>query len=271
MIKIGVVGATGRMGRMIINSILQNEKTELAAGLERKDHPLIGKNICDIIGTGEINSKIKLTDNINEFINDSEVIIDFSSIESTLNLLKNIKLKSKKVVIGTTGFSEKEKKIITGFSKNNACVFSPNMSMGVNLLFKLASVTAAAIGKMYDIEIIESHHNKKKDSPSGTAVKIAEVICEAVDRDIEKCGVYGRKGITGERTKKEIGIHAVRAGDIVGEHTVIFAGYGERIELTHKAHTRETFANGAVNAAVWVNTKKSGLYSMQDALGIKPG
>ncbi|MBP7653349.1 4-hydroxy-tetrahydrodipicolinate reductase [Candidatus Dependentiae bacterium] len=266
MIKIGVVGATGRMGRMIINSIISNPKTVLSAGLERKGHPLLDKNIGDIIGCSEI--KTNLTDNIKKFIDSSDVIIDFSSIESTLELLKNIKSKNKKIVIGTTGFSEKEIGIIKNFSKTNACVFSPNMSIGVNLLFKLAAETAASIGNMYDIEIIESHHNKKKDSPSGTASKIAEVITKAVKRDIKKCGVYGRKGITGERTKNEIGIHAVRAGDIVGEHTIIFAGGGERIELTHRAHSRETFANGAVNAAVWISNKKTGLYSMQDVLSL---
>jgi len=266
MLKIGVVGATGRMGRMIIGAVFNNPKTCLTAVLERQGHPLIGKNIGDIIGFPELN--VGLTDNLKKFIADSEIIIDFSAAESTLNLIKTIKSASVKLVIGTTGFNESQYKIIRNFAKRNACVLSPNMSIGVNLLFNLTTEVSKIIGKQYDIEIIEAHHNRKKDSPSGTAVKIAELAAAASGRNIEKCGVYGRKGIIGERKNDEIGVHAVRAGDIVGEHTVIFAGAGERIELTHRAHSRETFASGAVNAAVWLAGRKSGLYSMQDVLGL---
>ncbi|HON56703.1 MAG TPA: 4-hydroxy-tetrahydrodipicolinate reductase [bacterium] len=266
MINIGVVGALGRMGRMIINSILANKETKLTAALEKSGHPLVNKNIGDILAISELN--VILTDNIDKFTNDCEIIIDFSTVSSTLNLLEKLKNTNKKIIIGTTGFSEDQKRIIENFSKTNAVVFSPNMSIGVNLLFKIAAETAKIIGQNYDIEIVEAHHNKKKDSPSGTAMKLAEVIASAVNRNLEKCAVYGREGMIGERTKEEIGILAVRAGDIVGEHTVIFAGPGERIELTHKAHSRETFANGAVNAAVWLKRKETGLYSMAEVLGL---
>jgi 4-hydroxy-tetrahydrodipicolinate reductase len=176
--------------------------------------------------------------------------------------------RGKKLVIGTTGFNEEQVTKIKKFGENNACVFSPNMSIGVNLLFSIVKNVASIIGERYDIEIIESHHNKKKDSPSGTAAKLAEVIADTLERNLDECGVYGRKGLVGERTKKEIGIHAVRAGDIVGEHTVMFAGPGERIELTHKAHTRDTFANGAVNAAVWLSEKNKGLFTMKEVLNL---
>ena len=265
-IYVGVVGATGRMGRMIINAIIQNENIELSAALEQARSSYIGKNIGDILGVPEI--EVPITDDVDEFIEGSDVIIDFSAVSATLNLLKKIKDRSKKIVIGTTGFTNKENKVIQNFSKSNAVVFSPNMSIGVNLLFKIVEETAKIVGMNYDIEIVEAHHNKKKDSPSGTALKLAEVAAAAVNRDLQKCAVYGRKGVTGERTAKEIGILAVRAGDIVGEHTVMFAGPGERIELIHRAHSRSTFASGAVRAAEWVASKKNGLYSMTDVLGL---
>ncbi len=265
MINIGVVGAAGRMGRMIINAISINQNTVLSAALEQAKSAYIGKNIGDLIGNPDLN--VALTCDVDEFIDNSDVIIDFSTISATLNLIKKIKDKSKKLVIGTTGFDVKEKKIIDTFSKTNAVVFSPNMSVGVNLLFKIVEETAKILSG-YDIEIIESHHNKKKDSPSGTAMRLAEIAAAAVNRDLKKCGVYGRKGLIGERKKQEIGILAVRAGDIVGEHTVMFVGQGERIELIHRAQSRETFANGAVHASVWIANKKNGLFTMADVLGI---
>jgi 4-hydroxy-tetrahydrodipicolinate reductase len=177
--------------------------------------------------------------------------------------------KGKAIVIGTTGFSKEDMSAVNEASKKIPCVMSSNMSMGVNLLLKVLQDITRALGDDYDIEIIEAHHRMKKDAPSGTALKMAQVIADAVDRNLDEVGVYARKGIIGERTKKEIGIQAIRAGDLVGEHTVIFGGLGERIEVVHKVSSRDTFARGALRAALWLKGKPAGLYDMQDVLGLK--
>jgi 4-hydroxy-tetrahydrodipicolinate reductase len=176
---------------------------------------------------------------------------------------------SKAVVVGTTGFSEEQKKDIAEYGSRTRCLVAPNMSMGVNLLFSLAGSVARALGDGYDVEIVEAHHKMKKDAPSGTAKKLAEIISEALDRDLQSVGVYGRQGIVGERKPSEIGVLAVRGGDIVGEHTVMFVTGGERIELIHRAHSRDAFAKGAVQAALWLVSQPNGVYDMQDMLGLK--
>jgi 4-hydroxy-tetrahydrodipicolinate reductase len=198
-----------------------------------------------------------------------EVVIDFSSPEATLEHLRLVTQHRRAMVIGTTGFSASELDELKSLARQVPCVFSPNMSVGVNLIYKVIGEMAKTLGDDYDIEVIEAHHRLKKDAPSGTALKIAEVLARAVNRDLNQVGIYARKGLIGERTKGEIGIQAVRAGDIVGDHTILFGGMGERIEVTHRASSRDTFARGALRAARWVVRQPPGLYDMMDVLSLR--
>jgi len=267
MIKIAVAGAAGKMGSRIAALSKEYEGLKLAAAFERSGHKDLGKDISAIAGIGEMG--VILSDGISGIIDSVDLIIDFTSVESTKENLKMAAAKGKAMVIGTTGFSNEDMKEIAPLTKKIPCVMASNMSLGVNLLLKVLQDVAHALGDDYDIEIIEAHHRLKKDAPSGTALKMAQVIAGAVNRDLDKVAVYARKGIIGQRTKKEIGIQTVRAGDIVGEHTVLFGGLGERIEITHKASSRDTFARGALRAALWLSGKPAGLYDMQDVLGLK--
>jgi len=267
VIHVAVTGAAGRMGRAIINAIDRHPKTTLAGALEREDSPYLGKDAGELSG-GE-KSGVRISAEADKAFRKADVIIDFSTPEATMTLLGGAVREGKAFVIGTTGFSLHQRDEIKELSKNARIVMAPNMSIGVNLLLKLVHDAASVVGNEYDMEIIEAHHRHKKDAPSGTALKIAEVAANAVKRDLEKVAVYERKGIIGERRPEEIGIQTIRAGDIVGDHTIIFAGPGERIELTHKASSRDTFATGAVKAAVWVMDRPNGLYDMQDVLGLK--
>ena len=267
MVKAIVVGAAGRMGGRIINAINETEGIELVGAVEYKNHPSIGKDAGEIVGLGKLN--IELKDNLGTILSLGDVIIDFTNHTASLTNLEIVAKGKKSIVIGSTGFSAKEMEEVKRLSKNTRCVLSPNMSVGVNLMFKVIKDISRVLGDDFDIEIIEAHHRLKKDSPSGTAMRIAQILAQTLKRDIDKVGVYGRKGIVGERTQKEIGIQAIRAGDIVGDHTVVFGGLGERLELTHRAHSRDTFARGAVRAAKWIVNQKNGLYDMQDVLGLK--
>jgi 4-hydroxy-tetrahydrodipicolinate reductase len=267
MIKIGVAGAAGKMGSRITALSKEYEGLKLAGAFERKGHPDTGKDVGRLTGTGE--SGILLSSSIGEIIDKVDLIIDFTSIESTKENLKIASGKGKAMVIGTTGFTREDLKEIESLTKVMPCVLASNMSLGVNLLLKVLQDIARVLGDEYDIEIVEAHHRLKKDAPSGTALKMAQVIADAVNRNLEEVAVYARKGIIGQRTKKEIGIQTLRAGDIVGEHTVLFGGLGERIEITHKASSRDTFARGALKAALWLAGKPSGLYDMQDVLGLR--
>lgn len=267
MIKIAVAGAAGKMGSRITALSKEYEGLELAGAFERKGHADIGKDIGLLTGIGELG--LRLSAGVEEIIDKVDLIIDFTSIESTKENLKTASGKGKAMVIGTTGFSKEDLKEIKNLTKTVPCVLASNMSLGVNLLLKVLQDVARVLGDDYDIEIVEAHHRLKKDAPSGTALKMAQVIADAVNRDIEKVAVYSRKGIIGQRTKKEIGIQTVRAGDIVGEHTVMFGGLGERIEITHKASSRDTFARGALKAASWLAGKPAGLFDMQDVLGLR--
>ncbi|MDA8104562.1 MAG: 4-hydroxy-tetrahydrodipicolinate reductase [Nitrospiraceae bacterium] len=267
MIKIAVAGAAGKMGSRIAALSKEYEGLKLAAAFERSGHKDLGKDIGAISGIGD--TGVILSDGISGIIDSVDLVIDFTSVESTKENLKMAAAKGKAMVIGTTGFSNEDIKEIAPFTKKIPCVMASNMSLGVNLLLKVLQDVAHALGDDYDIEIVEAHHRLKKDAPSGTALKMAQVIADAVNRDLDKVAVYARKGIIGQRTKKEIGIQTVRAGDIVGEHTVLFGGLGERIEITHKASSRDTFARGALRAALWLSGKPAGLYDMQDVLGLK--
>jgi 4-hydroxy-tetrahydrodipicolinate reductase len=267
MVKIGVAGAAGRMGGRIVALAGEYEGLQLAAAFERSGHKDIGRDIGQVAGIGQIG--IVLSDGISSIIDSVDIVIDFTSVGSTKENLKTAADKGKAMVIGTTGFSSEDMKEIAPLVKKVPCVMASNMSLGVNLLLKVLQDVARALGDDYDIEIIEAHHRLKKDAPSGTALKMAQVIADAMDRNLGEVAVYARKGIIGQRTKKEIGIQTVRAGDIVGEHTVLFGGLGERIEITHKASSRDTFARGALKAARWLSGKPAGLYDMQDVLGLK--
>lgn len=267
MTKIAVTGAAGRMGKAIINAMQAAPQTSLAGALEREGSPFTGKDAGEVAGREKLG--VKITSSMDKAFKDADVIIDFTMPEASLEFLKYAVKRKQAVVLGTTGFSHHQREEIKEISQKISVVMAPNMSVGVNLLLKLVHDAAVAIGRDYDIEIIEAHHRHKKDAPSGTAIRIAEVIADAVNRDLDKVAVYERKGIIGERRPEEIGIQSIRAGDIVGDHTVIFAAPGERIELIHKASSRDTFAAGAVRAAVWLANKPAALYDMQDVLGLK--
>jgi 4-hydroxy-tetrahydrodipicolinate reductase len=267
MIKIAVAGVAGKMGRRIADLCLSHEMVKLSGAFEASGNPTIGLDVAEILGAKPCG--VTISDNIRDAMKTSDVLIDFTSIESTLQNARFCSENKKAIVIGTTGISNDQIAIIKTLSKGIPIVMAPNMSVGVNLLLKVLAQVASVLGDEYDIEIIEAHHRLKKDAPSGTALKMAEVIAKSVNRDLNEVGVYSRKGIIGERSKKEIGIQTIRAGDIVGEHTVIFGGIGERIEISHKVSSRDTFAKGAIRAAIWLNDKTSGFYDMQDVLGIK--
>ena len=262
MTKIAVAGAMGRMGSRIAALSTEYENIELAGALERKGHPEAGR---------EVYPSVKLTDDVLEALAQADVLIDFTQPDSTLSNLRACAEAGKAMVIGTTGFAAAQMEEVKRLAAWLPLVMAANMSMGINLLLKVVSMIAKSLGDDYDVEIIEAHHRFKKDSPSGTALKLAQAAAAGLNRDLDDVAVYARHGMTGERTSREIGIQAIRAGDIVGEHTVLFGGLGERIEVTHKASSRDTFARGAIRAALWLQgkNKKPGLYDMQDVLGLK--
>ncbi len=264
-IKAIVVGAAGKMGSRIIHMIHETSSISLYRAVERPDHPAIGKDIGEVIGLGKMN--ILLEGSLGKAGGD--VIINFTNPKSSIESLELAKETGSAIVIGTTGLSPEQLERMKDFAKSVRCVFSPNMSVGVNVMFKVVQEVAQTLGPDYDIEIFEAHHRLKKDSPSGTAVKLGELVAKAVGRDFGKVGIYGRKGMVGERTRDEIGMQVIRAGDIVGEHTVLFGGIGERLEIIHRAHSRDNFARGAIRAALWVVNQPYGLYDMQDVLGLK--
>jgi len=264
-IKAIVIGAAGKMGNRIIHMIHETPSISLYRAVERPDHPSIGKDIGEVIGLGKMG--ILLEGDLKRAGGD--VIINFTNPKTSVESLEFAKETGSAVVLGTTGLSPEQMERVRDLSRSIRCVFSPNMSVGVNVMFRIVQEVARVLGPEYDIEIFEAHHRLKKDSPSGTAVKLGELIAKAVGRDFGKVGVYGRKGMVGERTKEEIGMQVIRAGDIVGEHTVLFGGIGERLEIIHRAHSRDNFAQGAIRAALWVVNQPNGLYDMQDVLGLK--
>ncbi len=267
MVKIAVTGAAGRMGGRIISIIASTEGVELAGALEHEGHAAIGKDAGELAGVGALG--VIISSDTESVVKAVDLVIDFTFPEVTLPLLKVVASLGKAAVIGSTGFTESERSELEQISAGIPVVFAPNMSMGVNVLFKLVSEAARALGDDFDIEMVETHHRMKKDAPSGTAMKLAELAAEAVGRKIADVGVYERHGMIGARTKDEIGVQTLRGGDVVGDHTVYFYGMGERVELTHRATSRDTFASGSVKAALWLKGREPGLYDMQDVLGLK--
>lgn len=254
------------MGRNLIEAVTEAEGIRVSAAIERPGSPLLGMDAGDLIGTDRLD--VVIVDTLETVMSEFDVLIDFTTIENTLKNISFCAQHGKKVVVGTTGFSDKQKTEIATAAKKTGIVFAPNMSVGVNLCLKLLDLAARVLGDEVDIEVIEAHHRHKVDAPSGTALRMGEVVAEALGRDLKECAVYGREGQTGERDRKTIGFETIRAGDIVGEHTVMFAGIGERVEITHKASSRMTFAKGAARAAHWITQHDTGLFDMQDVLGL---
>ena len=267
MFRTIVCGSAGKMGRRICALIEDDKEMQLVGAIEVKGSQSVGQDVGILIGSQPIGVSVK--DDLKDVIDDGEVIIEFTTPDATLEHVRVAADNKKPIVIGTTGLKDEQVKEIEKFSAIIPIVLAPNMSLGVNMLFKLVKEAAEILGEDYDIEIVEMHHRFKVDAPSGTALKLAEYAAEGLGVSLEEVGVFGRKGLIGERKPKEIGVMSLRGGDVVGDHTVIFAGLGERVELTHKASSRDTFARGSIRAAKWIVDKVPGLYSMQDVLGLK--
>ncbi|MEZ9923155.1 4-hydroxy-tetrahydrodipicolinate reductase [Vibrio breoganii] len=266
VVRIAVAGAAGRMGRNLVKATNVMEQATLGAANERPQSSLIGVDVGELSGEGKLD--VALVDDFNKVVDEFDVIVDFTAPENTLANLELCKEHGKAIVIGTTGFTESQKQQISEYAKDVSIVMAPNFSVGVNLVFKLLEKAAKVMGDYTDIEIVEAHHRHKVDAPSGTAIGMGEAIANAMGNELSDVAVYAREGITGERTRDEIGFATIRAGDIVGEHTAMFADVGERVEITHKATDRMTFANGAIRAALWLGSKPAGLYSMTDVLDL---
>ncbi|MEK6561224.1 MAG: 4-hydroxy-tetrahydrodipicolinate reductase [Nitrospirota bacterium] len=267
MIKAIVTGAAGRMGGSIIRAIHQTDGIEIVGAIEREGHPLFGKDAGEVAGLSPM--RVRIVYGLENILDRADVVLDFTTPQATLSNMEKASAAGKAWVIGSTGFTKDEETKLTRLTEKIPCVFSPNMSIGVNLVFRIIQDVAKALGDDYDVEIIEAHHRHKKDAPSGTAMKMAHILAGALGRDLSVVGKFSRHGIIGEREKKEIGVQSIRAGDIVGDHTVMFCGTGERIEITHRAQSRDNFARGAVRAAMWVVKQKPGMYDMLDVLGLK--
>jgi 4-hydroxy-tetrahydrodipicolinate reductase len=264
--NIAIAGSSGRMGRALIEAVTQSNDFRLKAALERPDSPFLGKDAGELVGAP---CGVQISADLERVLQGCDVLVDFTRPEATVKHLELARLHGISMVIGTTGFNAEQKNAIAAAAKQVPMVMAPNMSVGVNLTFKLIELAAKVLNEGYDVEIIEAHHRYKVDAPSGTALRMGEVIAQVLGRDLAECAVYGREGVTGERKPTTIGFATVRGGDIVGDHTALFAGTGERVEITHKAAGRATFALGALRAARFLATKKSGLFDMQDVLGLR--
>lgn len=267
MRRIAVMGAAGRMGKTLIEAVQQTPGAGLTAAVDRPDSTLVGADAGELAALGRIG--VPLSGDLDRVVEEFDVLIDFTHPTVTLKNLAFCRKHGKAMIIGTTGFSVEEKQLLAEAGKDIPIVFAANFSVGVNLCLKLLDTAARVLGDDVDIEIMEAHHRHKLDAPSGTAVRMGEVIADALGRDLKKVAVYGREGQTGARERETIGFATVRAGDIVGDHTVLFAADGERVEITHKASSRMTFAKGAVRAALWLDGREPGLYDMQDVLDLR--
>lgn len=267
VIKIAVAGAAGRMGRAILKIAAQSKECRIAGGLEQASSPSMGEDLGSLIGGAPLN--VKVTATISDALSNADVLIDFTHFSATEGHLKAVLQKKIGYVVGTTGLNDSILASLKSASSTIPVVQSPNMSIGVNVLFKLSEMTAQVLNEDYDIEIVEAHHRMKKDSPSGTALKLLEVMAKARKRDLKKDVVYGREGETGARPRGQIGVLAMRGGDVIGDHTVSFLAEGERVELVHRASSRDAFAQGAVRAAQFVARQKPGFYNMAQVLGLE--
>jgi len=266
MIRAINIGTAGRMGKCLTKNITQTEGICVVGGVERQGHPSMGKDIGELAGVGKLG--IFLADNLGGSIKNCDLLIDFSVPSASLEALRTAQKYNKAVVIGTTGFSKEEMEEIKNIAKNIPCVLAPNMSVGVNKLYHLIKIAASIMGRDCDVEILETFSAQKEDAPSGTTLKFAQIICHALGRDFEKVAVYGRQG-KGKRRKEEIGILSARAGNQLGDITIIFGGLGERIEIIHRGYNSDIFAQGAIRAAFWIVNQGQGLFGMEDVLGLK--
>jgi len=267
MIRAVVAGAAGRMGKRLIALMREGKEFQVVGAVERAGHPDLGRDAGEVAGAGT--AGVSIVDSAGAALRGAQVLLDFTAPAAALRNLEAASQAGVAAVIGTTGLSEADLTRVRELCARIPCVQSPNMSVGVNVLYGILAQVARTLGDGYDIEVIEAHHHFKKDSPSGTAERMAQVLAKSLGRNLGQVGVYGRHGIVGERPPKEIAIHAIRAGDIVGDHTILFGGMGERIEITHRAQSRDNFAWGALRAAAWVVGKPPGLYEFLDVLGLK--
>lgn len=264
--KIAIAGSTGRMGRALIEAVLAAPDAHLFGALEQPGNPHVGRDAGEQLGAP---CGVAISDDVEGNLARCDVLIDFTRPAGTLRHLAACRKLGTSIVIGTTGFGDEEKRLIAAAGREIPIVFAPNMSVGVNVMFKLLALAAPALGDAYDVEIIEAHHRHKVDAPSGTALRMGEIIAERLGRDLKSCAVFGREGVTGERRGDTIGFSAVRGGDLVGDHTAMFIGTGERIELTHRSSSRANYAEGALRAARFLERQPAGLYDMWDVLGLK--
>lgn len=263
--KIAIVGVSGRMGVALLEGVFADDALQLHAAINRTESECIGRNVGAQFG---VDSNVTVSGDITA-LNGADVLVDFTRPEATMQYIEACQQAGVKMVIGTTGFTEVEKEKITAASKNISIVFAPNMSVGVTLLLNLVGQAAKVLGDDYDIEVVEMHHRHKVDAPSGTALRLGDAAAQGLGQNLKDCAVYAREGFTGEREAGKIGFATLRGGDVVGDHTVIYAGTGERVEITHKASSRATFALGALRAAKFLSNKETGLFDMQDVLGFK--
>lgn len=266
-IRIAIAGSGGRMGRTLVQAVHEAEGLRLGAATERTGSGLLGADAGELAGVGRLD--VALADDLSKVVDDFDVLVDFTAPAATIAHLEICRSAGKRMVIGTTGLDDSQRALIVGASNEIGIVFAPNMSVGVNLCFKLLDIAARVLGGDVDIEIIEAHHRHKVDAPSGTALRMGEVIASALGRNLKEVAVYGREGQTGARDRRTIGFETIRAGDVVGEHSVWFAADGERVEIAHKASSRMTFARGAARAAGWIAGREFGLFDMQDVLGLR--
>ncbi len=265
MTRVAVTGAAGKMGRMLIQAISRADDLTLTAAIERKGSSTIGQDAGELVGLGK--SGVEISDELNAVCDAFDVLLDFTIASATVENMEICASAGRRMVIGTTGLSGPERARLATLSSEISVVFATNYSVGVNATFRLLEVATEIFGNDVDVEIIEAHHKHKVDAPSGTAITMGEVIAESLGRKLDQVAVHGREGLTGERARGTIGFHSIRAADIVGEHTVVFAGEGERLEITHRAHSRANFAQGAIRAVSWVVDQAPGLYDMRDVLG----
>ncbi len=267
MTRIAVVGAAGRMGRMLIEAVAGDEGCQLGAAIARSGSSLLGVDAGELVGVNRLD--VALTDDLSACVDKFDAVIDFTNPELTMANVELCRRHDKSIIIGTTGLSDQQKADMAKAAEEIPIVFASNMSVGVNLVFKLLETAARIMDADADIEIIEAHHRNKVDSPSGTALRMGEVVADTVGRDLKQCAIYGREGVTGVRDHETIGFATVRAGDVIGDHTVLFAAEGERVEITHKASSRVIYARGALRAVRYLADKTNGLYDMQEVLGLK--
>lgn len=264
--RIGIVGASGRMGRMLIEATLKDEQVVLGGAFDQPGSPALGKSAGELVGLA---SDVVVSDDLAGGLKHIDCLIDFTRPQGTLHHLELCRQAGVGIIIGTTGFEAEGKAAIAAAAQDIPVVFAPNMAVGVNLVFRLLDTAARILNQGYDIEIVEAHHRMKIDAPSGTALRMGEVVADALGRDLKECAVYGREGVTGERDPSTIGFATVRGGDIVGDHTVMFCGLGERVEVTHKASSRMPYALGSLRAARFIAGRPNGLFDMQDVLGLR--